>query len=121
MTKLKRIFVITALVASMAIMLSACNKYSFLSGTWRNEGIYNDHTEVWFSNDQTTFKYQYQNGAGGIQEWEGTVKITKNSETDQISIKLVISETSSFSFVVKSDEYGKTYLDDGDGQRFYKV
>lgn len=77
---------------------------------------------MWFNEDITEFKYLFQNEYTGIvQRWEGTVEKNKNSTTNQISIKLVIDDTSFFSFIVKSDSAGKTYLEDTSGRKFYKI
>ena len=125
MKKIKKILTfltIFALIGTAIIGLSACSdEYKFLQGTWRNQE-WNSHTDVWFNEDITEFKYLFQNEYTGIvQRWEGTVEKNKNSTTNQISIKLVIDDTSFFSFIVKSDSEGTTYLEDTSGRKFYKV
>ena len=125
MKKIKKILTfltIFALIGTAIIGLSACSgEYKFLQGTWRNQE-WNSHTDVWFNEDITEFKYLFQNEYTGIvQRWEGTVEKNKNSTTNQISVKLIIDDTSSFSFIVKSDSEGTTYLEDTSGRKFYKV
>lgn len=113
---------IFALIGTAIIGLSACScEYNFLRGTWRNQE-WNSHTDIWFNEDISEFKYLFQNEYTGIvQRWEGTVEKNKNTTTNQISIKLIIDDTSSFSFIVKSNSEGKTYLEDTSGSKFYKV
>ena len=125
MKKIQRniIFLIMfALIGTAIIGFSACSsEYDFLQGTWRNQE-WNSHIDVWFNEDISEFKYLFQNESTGVvQRWEGTVEKNKNTTTNQISIKLVIDSTSSFSYVVKSDFEGKTYLEDRSGRKFYKV
>ena len=125
MKKIKKIITfltIFALIGTAIIGLSACSsEYNFWRGTWRNQE-WNSHTDVWFNEDISEFKYLFQNDYTGIvQRWEGTVEKNKNTTTNQISIKLIIDDTSSFSFIVKSDSEGKTYLENTSGRKFYKV
>lgn len=125
MKKIKKIITfltIFALIGTAIIGLSACSsEYNFLRGTWRNQE-WNSHTDIWFNEDISEFKYLFQNEyTGVVQRWEGTVEKNKNTTTNQISIKLIIDDTSSFTFIVKSDSEGKTYLEDQSGSRFYKV
>ena len=123
-TNSKSIFILLAMLILASSVLSGCNnlsEYKFLKGTWRNQE-WNSHTDIWFNEDISEFKYLFQNEyTGVVQRWEGTVEKNKNETTNQISIKLVIDETSSFSFIVKSDSEGKTYLEDTSGSKFYKV
>ena len=125
---MKRIFVFISFILCGCLLFSACGgtnsetsgnavDYSFLKGTWRYTGLMNTHCDVWFSSDQSTFKYLYQNSVGDVQRYEGSVDITKNDVTNQITIRL----SAGFTFVVLSDEYGKTYLQDTNGDRYYKV
>ena len=105
---------------------STNNNYSFLTGTWRNQSS-TSHTDVWFNENQTAFKYLFQNEITGvIQRYEGSVSITNNTVTNQISITLNITsdDSSSYqryvSFVVKSDSNGTTYLEDDSGKTHYR-
>lgn len=124
-TNSKKIFIILlAMLILASLILTGCDdssEYKFLTGTWRNQE-WNSHADIWFNEDVSEFKYLFQNEyTGVVQRWEGTVEKNKNTTTNQISIKLIIDDTSSFTFIVKSDSEGETYLEDRSGRRFYKV
>lgn len=112
------------LIILLLVLLTSCagvTDYKFLKGTWQNKD-WPTQTDIWFNDDITKFKYVFKNEFTNFEEiWEGDVEKTKNEETNQINIKLVIDETSSFSFVVKSDNSGKTYLENRSGEKFYKI